>query len=96
MHVVAHTYKQPPQAVISIAGYGLTGNRLQPAWLKNLYGGLQLRETTAAALGSTVYQAISMPWPAICWHRVRVAGLCICQMQWANSKFNLVFLWFLC
>ena len=29
-------------------GYGLTGKRLQPARLRNLYGGLQLRETTAA------------------------------------------------
>jgi len=48
MHVIAHTCKQPPQAVISMAGYGLTGKRLQPARLGNLYGGLQLRETTAA------------------------------------------------
>ena len=31
-----------------MAGYGLTGKRLQPARLRNLYGGLQLRETTAA------------------------------------------------
>jgi len=30
-----------------MAGYGLTGKRLQPAQLRNLYGGLQLRETTA-------------------------------------------------
>jgi len=48
MHVIAHTCKQPPQAVISMAGYGLTGKRHQPARLRNLYGGLQLRETTAA------------------------------------------------
>jgi len=48
MHVIAHTYKQPPQAEISMAGYGLTGKRLQPVRLRNLYGGLQLRETTAA------------------------------------------------
>jgi len=48
MHVIAHTCKQPPQAVISMAGYGLTGKRLQPARLRNLYGGLQLREITAA------------------------------------------------
>ena len=40
--------QQPPQAVISMAGYGLTEKRLQPARLRNLYGGLQLRETTAA------------------------------------------------
>ena len=45
---LAHTSKQPPQAVISMAGYGLTGKRLQPARLRNLYGGLRLRETTAA------------------------------------------------
>jgi len=31
-----------------VAGYGLTGKRLQSARLRNLYGGLQLRETTAA------------------------------------------------
>jgi len=31
-----------------MAGYGLTGKQLQPARLRNLYGGLQLRETTAA------------------------------------------------
>ena len=31
-----------------MAGYGLTEKRLQPARLRNLYGGLQLRETTAA------------------------------------------------
>jgi len=48
MHVIAHTCKQLPQAVISMAGYGLTGKRLQPARLRNLYGGLQLRATTAA------------------------------------------------
>ena len=48
MHVIAYTCKQPPQAVISMAGYGLTIKRLQAAWLRNLYGGLQLRETTAA------------------------------------------------
>jgi len=48
MHVIAYTCKQPPQAVISMAGYGLTGKRLQPARLRNLYGGLQLTETTAA------------------------------------------------
>ena len=48
MHVIAHTCKQPPQAVISMAGYGLTGKRLQPARFRNLYGSLQLRETTAA------------------------------------------------
>ena len=48
MHVIAHTCKQPPQAVISMAGYGLTRKQLQPARLRNLYGGLQLRETTAA------------------------------------------------
>jgi len=28
MHVIAYTCKQPPQAVISMAGYGLTGKRL--------------------------------------------------------------------
>ena len=44
---LAHTSKQPPQAVISMAGYGLTGKRLQPARLRN-YSGLQLRETRAA------------------------------------------------
>jgi len=43
MHVIAHTCKQPPQAVISMAGYGLTGKRLQPARLRNLYGGLWRR-----------------------------------------------------
>ena len=48
MHVIAHTCKQPPQAVISMAGYDLTGKRFQLARLRNLYGGLQLRETTAA------------------------------------------------
>jgi len=58
MHVIAHTCKQPPQAVISMAGYGLTGKRLQPARLTNLYGGLQLRETTAAYGGGFgVYDA---------------------------------------
>ena len=31
-----------------MAGYGLTEKRLQPARLRNLYGGLQLRETKAA------------------------------------------------
>ena len=31
-----------------MAGYGLMGKRLQPARFRNLYGGLQLRETTAA------------------------------------------------
>jgi len=51
MHVIAHTCKQPPQAVISMAGYGLTEKRLQPARLRNLYGGLQLTETTAAYSG---------------------------------------------
>jgi len=48
MHVIARTCKQPPQAVIFMAGYGLTEKRLQPARLRNLYGGLQLTETTAA------------------------------------------------
>jgi len=39
MYVTVHTCKQPLQAVISTAGYGLTGKRLQPARIKNLYGG---------------------------------------------------------
>jgi len=48
MHVIAHTCKQPLQAVISMAGYGWKGKWLQPARLRNLYGGLQLREIMAA------------------------------------------------
>jgi len=35
-----------------MAGYALAGKWLQLARLRNLYGGLQLGETTVAALGS--------------------------------------------
>ena len=52
-----------------MAGYGLTGKRLQPARLRNLYGGLQLRETTAAYGGL----------------RRRLRGLDGMALQWINS-----------